>query len=369
MDWVEGVTLYEWVALHSLTFRQAASLLAQVARALEATHQHGVHRDVKGGNVLVSPEGHAVLVDYGCCWFPYAYPLTEASIPPGTPIYRSPQLLRFKHLHRGDPDARYEFQPSDDVYALGVTAYRLLAGTYPPQLADPEYAEDARRSRPERLAAPRGLAERCPELSALVLRMLSEEPADRGRAGELAGALERLAQQAGPAMDVVWVERTSLQTTEKAKRPGPPPWYAWRKLAPRFAFAVALAAMVLFGVLLTRSVDESAVAHREQEAQEDAREGPDADTVGMGNGAVASAVSPRGAPASSRGVAREVPERPLPGQKRPPCNKRAEAEIRGGCWLPIGGVDLPCDSGWYEHDGRCYAPFILTQRQPTSEDP
>jgi eukaryotic-like serine/threonine-protein kinase len=69
MEWVEGVPLYTWAAEHGLTLRQAIGQLAQVARALEATHRHGVHRDVKGGNVRVSPEGRAVLLDFGSCWY------------------------------------------------------------------------------------------------------------------------------------------------------------------------------------------------------------------------------------------------------------------------------------------------------------
>jgi len=61
MPWVEGIRLYDWAERHPLTFRQALRLLAQVARALEATHAiQGLHRDVKGDNILVSPDGTTV---------------------------------------------------------------------------------------------------------------------------------------------------------------------------------------------------------------------------------------------------------------------------------------------------------------------
>ncbi len=80
MQWAEGLRLYDWAELNGLTLRQALRLLAQVARALEATHVYGVHRDVKGDNVLVSPEGRVTLVDFGCCWYPDARPLTDSII-------------------------------------------------------------------------------------------------------------------------------------------------------------------------------------------------------------------------------------------------------------------------------------------------
>ncbi len=56
-------------------------------------HQHGLHRDVKGDNILVRTDGTAVLLDLGACWIRDAQTLTVGSLPPGTPIYRSPEAL------------------------------------------------------------------------------------------------------------------------------------------------------------------------------------------------------------------------------------------------------------------------------------
>jgi eukaryotic-like serine/threonine-protein kinase len=89
MQWVEGLRLYDWAKERPFTSRQALQLLAQVARALEATHaRQGLHRDVKGDNILVSPEGKAFLMDFGCGTWEGAPPLTEGLLAPGTKLYQ-----------------------------------------------------------------------------------------------------------------------------------------------------------------------------------------------------------------------------------------------------------------------------------------
>jgi serine/threonine-protein kinase len=92
MQWVEGVPFYDWSESHNPTSRQILLLLAQVARALAATHEaKGVHRDMKGDNVLVSLDGQAFLTDFGACTYAGAKLLTDQPLPPGTPNYRTPE--------------------------------------------------------------------------------------------------------------------------------------------------------------------------------------------------------------------------------------------------------------------------------------
>jgi hypothetical protein len=256
------------------------------------------------------------------------------------------------------------------VYALGVTAYRLLTGRYPPPGTEPECANDPARAWPERLSAPRELEERCPALSALVLQMLSEEPEARGSAREVAEELERLLRHATPAMKLPWLERSSMQPTEKATHPGPPRWRGLREVpALRVLFAMAIAVLVvLVGLLLTRGVEQRPLAYEEPRKVSQGGDKPDAGAVGAGEGALASAGPARDAPASVRAVTREVPDRPFKGQKRPPCSS-GETHINGGCWVPMRGEDPPCAAGWYEHERRCYVPVDVSVRSPTSEDP
>jgi hypothetical protein len=80
-----------------------------VARALEATHAAcGVHRDVKGDNVLVRPaDGRVFLTDFGAGHYRGAATLTTKLLPPGTPAYRSPEAWGFLRVFRRHPTAHY----------------------------------------------------------------------------------------------------------------------------------------------------------------------------------------------------------------------------------------------------------------------
>jgi eukaryotic-like serine/threonine-protein kinase len=133
MEFVDGFILYDWFRKQHRSTRQVLRVLAQGARGLAAVHAQGaVHRDVKGDNIRVTPEGRAVLLDFGSAWLPGARPLTDTTAPPGTTPYRSPEMLRFMWEFRRDPEARWQARPSDDLYSFGMTAYRLVTGTYPP---------------------------------------------------------------------------------------------------------------------------------------------------------------------------------------------------------------------------------------------
>ncbi len=134
MDWVDGEPLYPWAARRNPTLGQGLGVLAQVARALEATHAAGgVHRDVKGDNVLVRPaDGWVFLTDFGAGHFRGAATLTSKLLPPGTPAYRSPEAWGFLEVFRRHPTVHYPASACDDLFALGVMAYRLVTDEYPP---------------------------------------------------------------------------------------------------------------------------------------------------------------------------------------------------------------------------------------------
>ncbi len=367
MRFIQGQRLYDWAAWRTLSSRQVLLLMAQAARALEATHRHGVHRDVKGDNMLVDPDGRLTLLDFGACGFPGARPLTLGSLPPGTEPYRSHQLLRFRFKHRHNSNAYYPFQPQDDLFALGVTAYYLVTGRYPHAALDLRFAVDPQSPPPEPFLPPSKLATVCPQVENFVLRMLSEHPYVRGTASEVAASLEHDAETAGPQADAPIV-RLPSPLPARPFPPLPPPSSAarspiWAGLGWMRPFASALT-LVVFSLFSLHSSEGGGAGGDSPDAS--AKE----DKVALGTSAMASAspnLSP--GPSSARSVNARVPDQPLEGQRRTPCEPGWQVAIKGGCWVPFRELSPPCGKDAYEWKEVCYLPIMATQRLPTSTEP
>ncbi|HYH95904.1 serine/threonine protein kinase [Hyalangium sp.] len=201
MEYVEGLPLYSWACGTNPTPRQLAGLLAQAAGALAALHrEHALHRDVKGANTLVRPGGQElVLMDLGAGGYEGATPLTSHVLPPVTEVYLSPEAMAFAQAHVAQAGARYQARPTDDLYALGVMAYRVLVDEYPfPVHLPRDMYWAAVQSRPAPQVRERN--PRVPEaLAAIVQRLLASRPEERHTdAQELAEALLQ-AREAGGA--------------------------------------------------------------------------------------------------------------------------------------------------------------------------
>ncbi|MDC0707914.1 serine/threonine-protein kinase [Stigmatella sp. ncwal1] len=374
MDWVEGTPLYDWVRQHPLASRQVSQVLAQLARVLQSLHAQGiVHRDVKGDNVLVRrSDGGAVITDFGSGHHPDAVTLTMQTLPPGTPAYRSPEAQMFSLRFIHDPEARYVAGPADDLYSLGVTAYRLVTGEYP------EFGEPFRDEGGEwqlKAVAPRAphvLNPRIDEqLSAVILRMLSVKPEERGSAFELAEALEQLALDPGEAYPAQVAARGAApdpqELVESAQHLRLParlksliPWFA------SAAVAVLVLGMWTWWMVARPPVEESSLLLSVSDSS--VRDGG---MAGLGDAGAATSTEAFPVSSSRHVLADDTLPAPLQGQARPDvkgrCAHSRQVALNGGCWGPLPLEGERCEGlNGQMFKGTCYVPILSSGRQPTS---
>lgn len=156
----EGRTVRELLESGPLEIDIATRIVSQVAGALAKAHAAGItHRDIKPGNILVTEDGQAVILDWGIAKLGRSSGLTETDQLLGTAGYMSPEQLRGHEV--GSPS---------DVWSLAVVCYEMLAGRRPFDAAH-RHAEmfsilnqdprDVREFRPEVPAELAGFLERC----------------------------------------------------------------------------------------------------------------------------------------------------------------------------------------------------------------
>lgn len=141
LDYVEGDTLARWARRAHPTAREVVRLFVKLFAALAHLHALGLlHRDLKVTNIMVRRNGEPVLLDFSTGEAPFTEALTDGPLPPGTPRYRTPEAVRFHQRHKQDVAARYTFQPTDDIYALGLCLYDVLTSLRAEHLTQPPLA-------------------------------------------------------------------------------------------------------------------------------------------------------------------------------------------------------------------------------------
>jgi serine/threonine-protein kinase len=177
MELLTGPTLAERLRDGPLPVRTALEVCAQVASALAAAHGSGlVHRDVKPGNVMLTPAGAKVL-DFGLAAAAGARDEATADGEVwGTPAYLAPERL-----------SSGQVVPASDVYALGLLLYVALTGRQPwPARTVDQLLAAHRHAQPAPLPPIDGLP---PAVAELCFRCLAKAPADRPAAHEAARVL------------------------------------------------------------------------------------------------------------------------------------------------------------------------------------
>ncbi|TFC82941.1 serine/threonine protein kinase [Cryobacterium sp. TMT1-21] len=106
---------------HVLPTDKVLDIVAQTAAALHAAHAAGlVHRDIKPGNLLITPDGRVKITDFGIARIADQVPLTATGQVMGTVQYLSPEQASGRSA-----------SPTTDIYSLGIVAYESLAGRRP----------------------------------------------------------------------------------------------------------------------------------------------------------------------------------------------------------------------------------------------
>jgi non-specific serine/threonine protein kinase/serine/threonine-protein kinase len=179
MAWVDGLDLDAHLATTRPTLEARLALFGQIAAAVAHAHrQLVVHRDLKPRNVRVTPEGRAILLDFGIARLVGADAVDTRTRPLMTPEYAAPEQLT------GGPIGTWT-----DLHGLGLLLYEMLAGRHPfpearDSLAAAVQAIVGREATPPSLAArdadlPYPARALAGDLDAIVARCLAKDPSRR----------------------------------------------------------------------------------------------------------------------------------------------------------------------------------------------
>lgn len=214
MQYVEGPTLKQLID-RGLTPEQAVPLVRQVLEAARFAHRNGiVHRDLKPQNVIVDPEGKAMVADFGIARAGLSE-ITQTGSVMGTPQYLSPEQAQ-----------GYDVTPVSDLYSIGVLLYEALTGRVPFE-GDSAVAVAMKQVSqvPQRPSSINPQVS--PALDAVVMRALEKEPGERFQSADafIAALDAAMVEPGGPGTadfaalpPVVAVPLEEDEEEEKSKR-------------------------------------------------------------------------------------------------------------------------------------------------------
>jgi eukaryotic-like serine/threonine-protein kinase len=255
MEYVEGETLRDVIRREGhLSPERAMTLAADICGALDFSHRNGiVHRDVKPGNVMITPQGTVKVMDFGIARAvsDSAATMTSTAAVIGTAQYLSPEQARGESV-----DAR------SDVYSLGCLLYELCTGA-PPFTGDSPVAVAYQHVR-EDPRLPSSINPEIPaDLDAILLKAMSKNPANRYQsAADMRNDLLRsLAGQRVEATPVMGdAEKTAIIGAAPAGYGGYDEWDDEDELARRRKRRIVIAVVAVLAVLLLGGAIAAAIA-------------------------------------------------------------------------------------------------------------
>lgn len=231
MEYIQGLSLEEYVKSRELSFRERIVLFKQVCEAISYAHQQGIiHRDLKSGNILVDVRGAPHVLDFGLA---KAVSLSEDDKKNAMPTLVGQLAGTISHMSpeqaAGQPGL---IDVRTDVYSLGLILYHLLTGEYPYDVRGStlEALQNIQRTEPVR---PRQIIRKFDsDIEAILLAALAKDRAQRYQSvSDLMGDIEN------------WLEGRVIRVRSISTA------YLLRKIIVRHRFTSAVLGLLLLIIL------------------------------------------------------------------------------------------------------------------------